>query len=67
MTGLTPGERFANHKSGHRASKYVRDYGKYLRRRLYEKYNPMTRDEAEKMEVGLANQLRAKGHAVWQK
>jgi hypothetical protein len=67
MTGLSPDERFANHKSGHKASRYVREFGKYLRRRLYEKYNPMTCKEAEKMEVELAVQLRAKGYAVWQK
>ena len=67
MTGLTPKARFANHKAGRKASKYVRDFGMYLRRRLFEKYNPMTREEAEKMEVELAEKLRSKGYAVWQK
>ncbi len=67
MTGLTPDERFKNHKAGYKANKYVRKYGKYLRRRMYRKFNPMTNDEAKKMEVELARKLRAKGHAVWQK
>jgi hypothetical protein len=67
MTGLTPDERYANHKRGYRASRYVRKYGMFLRRKLYEKYNPMTYEDAQKMEVELAQRLRAKGHAVWQK
>jgi hypothetical protein len=66
MTGLTPDERFANHKKGHKACRYVQEYGLWLRRRIYEKYNPMKYDEAERMERELAEQLRAKGHAVWQ-
>lgn len=27
MTGLDPDERFANHKAGHKASRWVRDFG----------------------------------------
>ena len=38
-----------------------------LRREEYEKFNPMTREEAEKKEVELAESLRAKGHGVWQR
>jgi hypothetical protein len=67
MTGLTPDERFANHKEGHKANRFVRDHGKDLRRKLYEQLNPMTYEKAKKAEVELANRLRAKGHAVWQK
>jgi len=66
MTGRTPDQRFRQHKANYKACSYVRDYGKYLRRRLYEKYNPMTYDEAVKREVELARELRAKGFAVWQ-
>jgi hypothetical protein len=65
MTGLTPEERFEKHKAGYKANKYVQKYGRWLRRRLYEKYNPMTYDEAKGMEVRLAKRLRAEGHAVW--
>ena len=66
MTSRTPDERFKQHKDGYRAARYVKKYGKYLRRRLYEKYNPLTRAKAEKTEVTLANELRKKGYAVWQ-
>ncbi len=45
LTGLSPDERFQNHKDGYKANRYVKKYGKYLRRRLYEKFNPMTYDE----------------------
>ena len=66
MTGLTPDERFANHKKDHKANRYVRDYGLWLRRRMYEKYNPMTYEDATVAEKEIAEKLRAKGHAVWQ-
>ena len=67
MTGKTPDERFQQHKSGYRASKYVKRDGRHLRRRLYERHNPLTHDEAISLEVTLAENLRAKGYAVWQK
>ncbi|UCF78434.1 MAG: hypothetical protein JSW03_10110 [Candidatus Eiseniibacteriota bacterium] len=66
MTGLSPDERFKNHKEGRKANKYVKKYGLWLRRRIYTKYNPMTYEEAQRMEAWLARRLRAKGHAVWQ-
>ena len=66
MTGLSPDERLENHKKGYKASKYVKKYGRWLRRRMYEKYNPMTSQEAERLEKELAKKLREKGHAVWQ-
>ena len=66
MTGLTPEERFENHKRGHKASRFVKKCGKWLRRRMYRKLNPMTYEEAQRMEVLLAERLRAKGHGVWQ-
>ena len=66
MTGLTPKERFENHKADHKANSYVRDHGLYLRKKMFQKFNPMTREEAEKKEKELADELRAKHHAVWQ-
>jgi hypothetical protein len=66
MTGLSPDERFKNHKQGHKANVYVRKYGLWLRRRMFRKYNPMTYEEAQRMEAWLAMRLRKKGHAVWQ-
>ena len=66
MTGLTPKERFDSHKAGHKANRYVRDHGLYLRKKMFQKFNPMTREAAEKKERELAEELRAKGHAVHQ-
>jgi hypothetical protein len=34
---------------------------------LYEEYNPLPYSDAEEMEIELANILRRRGHAVWQK
>jgi len=66
MTGKTPDERFEEHKRGYKSNKYAEKHGQYLRRKLYEKYNPMSCEEAELMEVDLAEKLRAQGNAVWQ-
>ncbi len=66
MTVLSPDKRFENHKKRYKHSNIVRKYGRWLRRRMYEKYNPMTYEEAQRMEKELAKKLRAKGHAVWQ-
>jgi predicted GIY-YIG superfamily endonuclease len=67
MTSLNPEERFKNHKSGIKAAAYVKRYGKWLRRRLYERLNPMSYEDAKGMEVALAERLRGRGYAVWQK
>jgi hypothetical protein len=66
MTARTPQERFQQHKSGYKSGKFVKRYGLHLRKRLYEKYNPLTYEEAQKLEVALARKLREKGYAVWQ-
>ena len=65
MTGRTPDERFEQHKSGYKASKYPKKYGRYLMRKQFEKHNPMTYDQAVDMEKRKTNELRAKGYAVW--
>ena len=65
-TGLTPRQRFTNHKDGHKANRYVRKFGQKLRPDLYGKYNPMTWMEAGRRESQLASDLRAGGYAVWQ-
>ena len=67
MTGLTPKERFDNHKKGHKSCRFVKKHGKYLRHKLFQKYNPMTQAKAKRMEVKLAEMLRKKGHVVHQK
>ena len=66
-TGLTPDERFRNHKLGHKRSRYTHKNGMYLRRKLYEDLNPMTHEQACEEEVELAKRLRSRGYAVWQK
>ena len=66
MTGLPPGERFQNHKAGVKANRYVRDFGRGLLPELFECFNPMPFEAAEQMERELAEDLRARGYAVWQ-
>jgi predicted GIY-YIG superfamily endonuclease len=66
MTGRTPEERFAQHQAGIKACTFVRDHGLWLRRRMYQRFNPMTWEEAGRREVELARDLRRRGFAVWQ-
>ena len=66
-TGLSPEERFENHKAGYKANRYVERYGLKLRPELYEEYNPLSYEDAREMETELAAMLREKGYAVWQK
>ena len=65
MTGKTPDERFKQHKSGYKAAKYAKKYGRYLMRKQFEKHNPMTYIQAQKMEKAKTAELRAKGYGVW--
>ncbi len=61
-----PDERFRQHKAGYKASRKVRQHGRWLRRKLYEQYNPITtRQEAERMERWLAQRLRERGFTVF--
>ena len=65
MTGLTPEERFANHKAGIKAAKVVTRYGERLVPRLYEHLNPMTYEAAVEAEPRLAEELRQQGYQVF--
>ena len=65
MTGLSPEERFANHKAGIKAARVVRKYGVRLVPLLYEHLNPMSFETAVRMEVQLADHLRARGFQVF--
>jgi hypothetical protein len=67
MTGLSPRQRFLNHRLGIKGCKYVKKYGLYLRPSLYEQLNPMTYEDACPMEREFARRLRERGYAVWQK
>jgi hypothetical protein len=64
MTGLTPEERFSNHKTGIKDSKLVKRYGVRLMPELYHWFNPMPYDAALVMEKELAEELREKGYTV---
>ncbi|HLE67388.1 MAG TPA: hypothetical protein VI730_09590 [Burkholderiales bacterium] len=66
MTGLTPEERFAKHKAGIRANRYVQRFGLRLLPKLYAYANPMPYEAAREMEVELAIALQEEGYAVWQ-
>jgi len=66
MTGLTPEERFAKHKAGIRANRYVQRFGLRLLPKLYAYANPMPYQAARDMEVELAIALQEQGYAVWQ-
>ena len=66
MTGLDPDVRFDKHKAGLQSNRFAREFGLRLLPQLYERYNPMTYDEARAMEVELAIALRAAGYGVWQ-
>jgi hypothetical protein len=65
MTGLTPAQRFDNHKNGIKAARVVRKFGERLVPKLYEYLNPMPYDKAKDMEVWLANSLRKRGFIVY--
>lgn len=65
-TGLTSEARFAKHKAGVRANRYVQRYGVRLLPKLYAYANPMPYQAARDMEVELAIALREQGYAVWQ-
>ena len=65
MTGLSPEERFQNHKSGVKAASVVRKYGERLVPRLYSHLNPMPYAKAVEMEAALADSLRKRGFVVY--
>jgi hypothetical protein len=64
MSGLTPEERFQNHKNGIKAARVVERYGIRLLRELYECFNPMPFAAAAQMEKDLAEDLRNQGYTV---
>jgi len=67
LTGLTPEQRFERHMQGIQACRLVRRFGLRLRPDLYARFNPMTYATAKAMEVELAERLRRRGFAVWQR
>jgi hypothetical protein len=65
MTGLSPEQRFENHKSGVKAAGIVRRFGERLVPRLYAHLNPMPYQRAKEMEGVLAESLRRRGYQVY--
>ena len=65
MTGLSPEQRFANHKAGIKSASVVRKYGERLVPVLYEHLNPMAYAVALRMEGELAESLRKRGFVVF--
>jgi hypothetical protein len=64
MTGLTPTERFANHRWGIKSASLVKSYGIRLLPELYAHLNPMPYDAATQMEKDLTEDLRRAGYTV---
>ena len=65
MTGLSPEQRFQNHKKGQKAARVVTRHGERLVPRLYQHLNPMPYAKAVAMEVALADSLRKRGYVVY--
>jgi len=65
MTGLSPEERFRNHKQGVKAARIVKRCGERLVPRLYAHLNPMSFERAKEMEEFLADSLRKRGYVVY--
>lgn len=65
-TGLSPEQRFDNHKAGLRANRFARKYGLRLMPEVYAVFNPMPYRAALEIERDLAQDLRALGWSVWQ-
>ena len=66
QTHLSPEERFAKHKGGHKAGRYVLRHGLHLVPAMYEHINPVgTRERAEEIERVLTGYLRRHGFGVW--
>ena len=65
MTGLTPEQRFQNHKQGIKSAGVVRRFGERLVPRLYAHLNPMPYSKAQQMEGILADSLRKRSFVVY--
>ena len=65
MTGLTPEQRFQNHKNGVKSARVVTRCGERLVPRLYAHLNPMSYAKAQQMETDLADSLRKRGYTVF--
>lgn len=67
MTGRTPKERFEQHLAGYKSCALVKKHGQHLAKKKFEGIPMLCHADAVQMEVSHAENLRAKGYAVWQK
>ena len=65
MTIHEPGERYRQHKTGYRSSRYPRRYGVELALDVMDGFDATAFDKAQR-EAALADWLRSQGYAVWQ-
>jgi len=65
MTGLTPEQRLGNHLRGIKAARVVTKFGVRLVPTLYEHLNPLSYQDAVRLEVELAESLRKRGFQVF--
>ena len=65
MTGLSPEQRFDNHKKGIKSAGVVKRFGVRLVPKLYAHLNPMPYAKAIEMETMLAESLRKRGYVVF--
>jgi hypothetical protein len=66
QTVVTPEERFAQHRAGHKASRVVRRHGRRLRPDLYEGLPLLaSREAALVLEARVAAELRSRGYRVF--
>ena len=64
MSGLSPEQRFTNHKAGIKAARIVQRFGIKLLPELFSHLNPMPFEAAAVMEKDLAEDLRQQGYMV---
>jgi hypothetical protein len=61
-----PAVRFEKHKSGVKASRWVRDFGLHVAKRLCREVELAGPDEPARSEREYADALRKKGYGIWQ-
>lgn len=65
MSTHEPRVRYEQHKRGYKANSFARRYGRYVRAKRCRA--GLTWEQAVRTEVAVAERLRSKGWAVWQK
>lgn len=65
LTIHTPGDRYEQHKTGYRSSKYPRRYGVELALDLIDGFDASGLSDEDR-EAALADWLREQGYGVWQ-